>query len=83
MQGAKKLKSEAHLSRVSRDNDEGEAQSRSERDRWTFSDESVYTRWLAGPCFIDGTGLATQASTEGCTRSVRAFLKIIFQKEKW
>jgi uncharacterized repeat protein (TIGR03833 family) len=30
------LRSEAHLSRVSRDNDEVEAQSRSERDRWTF-----------------------------------------------
>jgi hypothetical protein len=36
MQGAQKLRSEAHLSRVSRDNDEVEAQSRSERDRWTF-----------------------------------------------
>jgi len=35
-QGAQKLRSEAHVSRVSRDNDEVEAQSRSERDRWTF-----------------------------------------------
>jgi hypothetical protein len=34
MQGAQKLRSEAHL-RVRR-NDEVEAQSRSERDRWTF-----------------------------------------------
>jgi hypothetical protein len=35
-QGAQKLRSEAHLSRVSRDNEEVEAQSRSQRDRWTF-----------------------------------------------
>ncbi len=34
MQGAQKLRSEVHL-RVRR-NDEVEAQSRSERDRWTF-----------------------------------------------
>jgi len=34
MQGAQKLRSEAHLQ--VRRNDEGAAQSRSERDRWTF-----------------------------------------------
>jgi hypothetical protein len=34
MQGAQKLRSEAHLQ--VRRNDEVEAQSRSERDRWTF-----------------------------------------------
>jgi head-tail adaptor len=34
MQGAQKLRSEAHL--WVRRNDEVEAQSRSERDRWTF-----------------------------------------------
>ena len=36
MQGAQKLRSEAHLQ--VRRNDEVEAQSRSERDRWTFSE---------------------------------------------
>jgi hypothetical protein len=30
------MRSEAHLSRVSRDNDEAEAESRSMRERWTF-----------------------------------------------
>jgi hypothetical protein len=34
MQGAQKLRSEAHL--LVRRNDEVAAQSRSERDRWTF-----------------------------------------------
>jgi len=34
MQGAQNLRSEAYLQ--VRCNDEGEAQSRSERDRWTF-----------------------------------------------
>ena len=34
--GAQKRRSEAHLSRVSRDNNEVAAQSRSERGRWTF-----------------------------------------------
>jgi len=36
VQGVQKLRSEAHISRASRDNDEVEAQSRSERDRRAF-----------------------------------------------
>jgi hypothetical protein len=36
MQGAQKLRGENYVSHVSRDNEEVEAQSRSERDRWTF-----------------------------------------------
>jgi hypothetical protein len=38
MQGAQELRSEAHLSRVSRDNDEVEAQ----RRRWTFCEVIKY-----------------------------------------
>jgi len=40
MQGAQNLRSEAYF-RV-RCNDEGEAQSRSERDRWTFYETIIF-----------------------------------------
>ncbi len=53
MQSAQKLKSEARLSRVSRDNDEVEAQSRSERNRWTFYETTkcVFKKYHGNPDF--------------------------------
>jgi hypothetical protein len=47
MQGAQKLRSEAH-SQVRR-NDEVEAQSRSERDRWTFYETILFDGLVKSP----------------------------------
>jgi len=55
-QGAQKLRSEAHLSRVSRDNDEVEGQSRFERDRWTFYETIRIQFWKNPSLRFRGVG---------------------------
>jgi len=55
-QGAQKLRGEAHLSRVSRDIDEVEAQSRFERDRWTFYETIRIQFWKNPSLRFRGVG---------------------------